>query len=162
VGGTAETSENPHTTFNGYVRTNQYAYPEKGIALSTAVAISGAALSPNQGYLLQFKAICFKILALLGSAAISTRLVIGQPGYAVMVAAVNEGPAFPASTRKNRSVGEANVPTWPSSPYRDLCESCRFPVFLRRRADPSPSDSGSQLHRPVGHPTQTRLPIFEL
>jgi len=36
--------------FNGFVRTPHYAYPETGIHLNTAVAISGAALSPNMGY----------------------------------------------------------------------------------------------------------------
>jgi hypothetical protein len=50
VGWTAETRPHPNTSFNGYVRTDQYAYRTKGIPLSTAAAISGAALSPNQGY----------------------------------------------------------------------------------------------------------------
>jgi hypothetical protein len=38
------------TTFNGFVPTERYAYPNRGIPLSYATAISGAALSPNQGY----------------------------------------------------------------------------------------------------------------
>ena len=36
--------------FNGYVKTLNYAYPSPGVHVSTAVAISGAALSPNWGY----------------------------------------------------------------------------------------------------------------
>jgi hypothetical protein len=36
--------------FNGFVRTATYAYPETGVHINTAVAISGAALSPNMGY----------------------------------------------------------------------------------------------------------------
>jgi hypothetical protein len=36
--------------FNGFVPTEIYAYPNRGIPLSYATAISGAALSPNQGY----------------------------------------------------------------------------------------------------------------
>jgi hypothetical protein len=36
--------------FNGYYPTNRYAYPKEGPHLSTAVAASGAALSPNEGY----------------------------------------------------------------------------------------------------------------
>ena len=36
--------------FNGFVTTPHYAYPEAGVHLNTAVAISGAALSPNMGY----------------------------------------------------------------------------------------------------------------
>jgi Patatin-like phospholipase len=36
--------------FNGFVKTPHYAYPETGVHLNTAVAISGAALSPNMGY----------------------------------------------------------------------------------------------------------------
>ena len=50
VGWTSETRTKADTTFNGYVPTNQYAYPGKGIGLSTVAAISGAALSPNQGF----------------------------------------------------------------------------------------------------------------
>lgn len=37
-------------SINGYVPTEQYAYRGKGIHLDTAVAVSGAALNPNQGY----------------------------------------------------------------------------------------------------------------
>ena len=47
---TAELGKSGATSFNGFVRTNEYAYPGAGIALSTVTAISGAALSPNQGY----------------------------------------------------------------------------------------------------------------
>jgi hypothetical protein len=36
--------------FNGFVRTEHYAYPETGVHINTAAAISGAALSPNMGY----------------------------------------------------------------------------------------------------------------
>jgi hypothetical protein len=36
--------------FNGFVRTATYAYPEPGVHINTAVAISGAAVSPNMGY----------------------------------------------------------------------------------------------------------------
>ena len=36
--------------FNGFVRTANYAYPEPGVHINTAAAISGAALSPNMGY----------------------------------------------------------------------------------------------------------------
>jgi hypothetical protein len=36
--------------FNGYVDTATYAYPNPGIHISTAVAISGAAVSPNMGF----------------------------------------------------------------------------------------------------------------
>lgn len=36
--------------FNGFVETATYAYPAPGIHVSTAAAISGAALSPNMGY----------------------------------------------------------------------------------------------------------------
>jgi hypothetical protein len=36
--------------FNGFVRTATYAYPESGVHINTAAAISGAALSPNMGY----------------------------------------------------------------------------------------------------------------
>jgi hypothetical protein len=50
VGWTGEKGRNPDTSFNGYVPTKNYAYPDLGIALSTVAAISGAALSPNQGY----------------------------------------------------------------------------------------------------------------
>ena len=36
--------------FNGFVQTQTYAYPDPGVHLDTAVAISGAAVSPNMGY----------------------------------------------------------------------------------------------------------------
>jgi hypothetical protein len=36
--------------FNGFVKTATYAYSDPGIHINTAVAISGAALSPNMGY----------------------------------------------------------------------------------------------------------------
>ncbi len=36
--------------FNGFVQTTTYAYPDPGVHLDTAVAISGAAVSPNMGY----------------------------------------------------------------------------------------------------------------
>jgi len=38
------------TSFNGFVPTSEYAYPNGGIHIDSAVAISGAALNPNQGY----------------------------------------------------------------------------------------------------------------
>jgi hypothetical protein len=41
---------NGQVSLNGYVPTEQYAYRGKGIHLDTAVAVSGAALNPNQGY----------------------------------------------------------------------------------------------------------------
>jgi len=50
VGWTAQTRRNPDTNFNGFVPTNEYAYRNPGISLSTVAAISGAALSPNQGF----------------------------------------------------------------------------------------------------------------
>ena len=37
-------------SYNGYVPTEYYAYPDGGISLDTAVAISGAAVNPNMGY----------------------------------------------------------------------------------------------------------------
>lgn len=37
-------------SYNGYVPTNCYAYPGGGINIATAVAISGAAVSPSWGY----------------------------------------------------------------------------------------------------------------
>jgi hypothetical protein len=36
--------------FNGFVQTMTYAYPDPGVHMDTAAAISGAALSPNMGY----------------------------------------------------------------------------------------------------------------
>lgn len=57
---TDEQQSGKATTYNGFVPTPQYAYRKSsdartpqatsGIALTTAAAISGAALSPNQGY----------------------------------------------------------------------------------------------------------------
>jgi hypothetical protein len=41
---------NNAVSFNGYVPTDEYAYRNGGIHLDSAVAISGAALNPNQGY----------------------------------------------------------------------------------------------------------------
>jgi hypothetical protein len=40
----------PNTSFNGFVPTPDYAYGDGGVSLSTVAAISGAALSPNQGF----------------------------------------------------------------------------------------------------------------
>ncbi|HZP06694.1 MAG TPA: hypothetical protein VFB43_17480 [Terracidiphilus sp.] len=37
-------------SLNGYVPTGRYAYKDGGVHLDTAVAISGAAVNPNQGY----------------------------------------------------------------------------------------------------------------
>jgi hypothetical protein len=42
--------ENEAVSLNGYVPTKDFAYPGGGIHLDTAVAISGAAVNPNQGY----------------------------------------------------------------------------------------------------------------
>ena len=50
VGWTAAKGQDLGLRFNGFVQTDQYAYAEPGIHLSTAAAISGAALSPNWGY----------------------------------------------------------------------------------------------------------------
>jgi hypothetical protein len=50
VGWTAEKSSKDGTSFNGFVPTRTYAYSSGGISVSTAVAISGAALNPNMGY----------------------------------------------------------------------------------------------------------------
>lgn len=41
---------NNHVSYNGYVPTDEFAYRNGGIHLDSAVAISGAALNPNQGY----------------------------------------------------------------------------------------------------------------
>jgi hypothetical protein len=49
VGWTAARGDS-NLRFNGYVKTASYAYPPEGVHISTAVAISGAALSPNWGY----------------------------------------------------------------------------------------------------------------
>ena len=40
----------PHLRFNGFVKTENFAYPNPGIHMDTAAAISGAAVSPNMGY----------------------------------------------------------------------------------------------------------------
>jgi hypothetical protein len=49
VGWTEATSK--HVQFNGFARTRDYAYPENwGPSMATAVAASGAALSPNWGF----------------------------------------------------------------------------------------------------------------
>jgi hypothetical protein len=37
-------------SYNGFVPTERFAYPNKGIHISTVAAISGAAISPNWGY----------------------------------------------------------------------------------------------------------------
>ena len=50
VGWTGETRSKPDTAFNGFVPTRDYAYRKGGIGLSAVTAISGAALSPNQGF----------------------------------------------------------------------------------------------------------------
>ncbi len=60
VSWTAERESGSTTTYNGFVRTEDYAYRQEslglvstagsGIPLMTVAAISGAALSPNQGY----------------------------------------------------------------------------------------------------------------
>ncbi len=46
------TDGQPHNrvSYNGFVPTDEYAYRNGGIHLDSAVAISGAALNPNQGY----------------------------------------------------------------------------------------------------------------
>jgi hypothetical protein len=49
VGWTAERGSAPDTTFNGFVRTEDYAYMG-GFDMPTVTAISGAAANPNQGY----------------------------------------------------------------------------------------------------------------
>jgi hypothetical protein len=50
IGWTAAKGTTTHLRFNGFARTETYAYPEPGIHVSTAAAISGAALSPNWGF----------------------------------------------------------------------------------------------------------------
>ncbi len=49
VGWTAGKAGTP-LSFNGFVPTENYAFPDGGINISTAVAISGAAASPNWGF----------------------------------------------------------------------------------------------------------------
>lgn len=50
IGWTAAKSDTTDLRFNGFARTETYAYPQPGIHISTAAAISGAALSPNWGF----------------------------------------------------------------------------------------------------------------
>jgi len=50
VGWTAAKGQRNDLRFNGFASTLTYAYPQPGIHVSTAAAISGAALSPNFGY----------------------------------------------------------------------------------------------------------------
>jgi hypothetical protein len=50
VGWTAARGQRTDLRFNGFASTLTYAYPQPGIHVSTAAAISGAALSPNWGY----------------------------------------------------------------------------------------------------------------
>lgn len=47
---TAATAKPTEMRFNGFVRTQDFAYPRPGIHLPTVAAISGAAVSPNMGY----------------------------------------------------------------------------------------------------------------
>jgi hypothetical protein len=49
VGWTAADKIDDKQSFNGFVPTKDYAYPD-GVPLPTAAAISGAAMSPNQGF----------------------------------------------------------------------------------------------------------------
>lgn len=49
VGWTAG-ERNDNLSYNGYVPTKCYAYPNDGVNIATAAAISGAAVSPNWGY----------------------------------------------------------------------------------------------------------------
>ena len=50
VGWTAAKGSNRAMRFNGFVQTENYAYPSPGIHINTAAAISGAAVSPNSGF----------------------------------------------------------------------------------------------------------------
>jgi hypothetical protein len=50
VGWTAGKAGGRRLSFNGFVPTSEYANPNGGINIATAVAISGAAASPNGGY----------------------------------------------------------------------------------------------------------------
>jgi hypothetical protein len=50
VGWTAAKGRRRNLRFNGFADTATYAYPRPGIHISTAAAISGAAMSPNWGY----------------------------------------------------------------------------------------------------------------
>ena len=50
VGWTAAKHAKHPMRFNGFVETENYAYPSPGIHINTAAAISGAAVSPNMGF----------------------------------------------------------------------------------------------------------------
>jgi hypothetical protein len=50
VGWTAAKHAKHLMRFNGFVETENYAYPSPGIHINTAAAISGAAVSPNMGF----------------------------------------------------------------------------------------------------------------
>ena len=50
VGWTAAKQSSRPMRFNGFVETENYAYPSPGIHINTAAAISGAAVSPNMGF----------------------------------------------------------------------------------------------------------------
>jgi hypothetical protein len=50
VGWTAAKHSKHPTRFNGFVETENYAYPAPGIHVNIAAAISGAAVSPNMGF----------------------------------------------------------------------------------------------------------------
>lgn len=50
VGWTEAKASEKSLRFNGFVKTENYAYPSPGIHINTAAAISGAALSPNSGF----------------------------------------------------------------------------------------------------------------
>jgi len=50
VGWTAAKHSKRPMRFNGFVETENYAYPPPGIQINTAAAISGAAVSPNMGF----------------------------------------------------------------------------------------------------------------
>ena len=50
VGWTEAKGSKKAMRFNGFVQTENYAYPSPGIHINTAAAISGAALSPNSGF----------------------------------------------------------------------------------------------------------------
>ena len=50
VGWTAAKYSKRPMRFNGFVETEDYAYPRPGIPINTAAAISGAAVSPNMGF----------------------------------------------------------------------------------------------------------------
>jgi len=50
IGWTAAKYSKRAMRFNGFVETENYAYPAPGIHINTATAISGAAVSPNMGF----------------------------------------------------------------------------------------------------------------